>query len=401
MNEHDIDSHAYFAPENWGWKSAHFALWAKAREEDIRFAQLSPARIVNTERHRYELVCPDFSGACPAGFLTNVKEGIYPGAQVSGRFEHTASGNDQFPVTGDWVLFEMIEGTPRIHAVLERLSTLGRAQAGDTTGMQILASNIDTIFIVFALDGGRNFLLRLLERALVVARSGGLIPCIVLNKADLAPDDERSRIIEDARHAARGVPVIAVSAKMGEGLDELAAQVKRGDTVGLLGKSGVGKSALVNALGNVDSSTANSFTTGIIAAKEGTVREDDQRGRHTTTSSRLYRLPSGVLVIDSPGIRELKIWGDPDSLEGGFPEIAEIARKCKFADCAHENETGCAVRKALESGEIDAARYRSYLGLAREQAWLDRRTDEKARLEHEQKWKNISKMQREIKKERR
>ena len=194
----------------------------------------------------------------------------------------------------------------------------------------------------------------------------------------------------------------------------------------MLGKSGVGKSALVNALASnaaLGRSTAMSASAALSEnavlcenaavygdaapsrnaplAREGRVREDDLRGRHTTTSSRLYRLDSGILLIDSPGIRELKLWGDADGLEGGFPEIAELARRCRFADCAHEGEPGCAVQEALNSGALDQRRYLAYLELAKEQAWVERRNDDRAKRENDQKWKQISKLQKEIKKERR
>ncbi len=221
----------------------------------------------------------------------------------------------------------------------------------------------------------------------------------MLNKADLATAEERDQAIFDARRAAPHLPVVALSAKTGEGVGDLSAIISPGETGCVLGKSGVGKSALVNALARrADSTGAVDLDGAVDLAREGAVRGDDLRGRHTTTSSHLYRLDSGLLMIDSPGIRELKIWGDADVLEGGFPEITELALSCRFSDCAHVEEPGCAVREALASGALDSARYQAYLDLSKEQAWLDRRNDDRARRADDHKWKQISKAQKELKK---
>jgi len=369
-------------PEAWGWKGEFHAAWAAACAADRTARLLVPARVTGREHHRYEVVCPDFSGRPGFEDVPDIV-GLRDDLRVTGRFEYGAAGPGDYPVTGDWVLVDPEEAALRIHAVLPRRSSLSRGMAGDRSDEQVLAANIDTLFLVFALDGGRNFLVRLLERGLVGARNAGAAPCIILNKADLAAAEVRERALAEAGHAAPTVPVVAVSAKTGEGLDELAAYLATGETVGMLGKSGVGKSALVNALG--------AYGGGSAVAREGQVREDDLRGRHTTTSSRLYRLKSGILLIDSPGIRELKIWGDADDLEGGFPDIVELATRCRFSDCTHSGETGCAILEALDSGELESERYLAYLELVKEQAWLERRTDERAQREDKRKWKLISK----------
>jgi ribosome biogenesis GTPase len=377
-----------YVPEVWGWKGEFHAAWAAAREAD-RGRLLLPGRVTGREHHLYEVVCPDFS-LRPDFSGTPVIAGRHGDVRVSGRFDHEAARAADYPAPGDWVLMDPEEAALRIHAVLPRRSSLSRGMAGLRSEEQVLAANIDTLFLVFALDGGRNFLLRLLERGLVVAKNSGAAPCIVLNKADLATEEERERALAEAAHAAPTVPVVALSAKTGSGIEELAAFLGSGETVGMLGKSGVGKSALVNALG--------AYGGGSAVAREGRVREDDLRGRHTTTSSRLYRLESGILLIDSPGIRELKIWGDAGDLEGGFPEIAELAARCRFSDCAHSAEAGCAVLAALDSGELEQERYLAYLDLVKEQAWLERRTDQRAQREEKQKWKQIAKFQKEFKK---
>ncbi len=402
------------SPELWGWRQDFLSTWSALTDASPHLRALVPARVIGRERHLYDIVCPDFRGRPLADDSLAKKTpemiGRFGAVRVSGRFEHEAREGADFPVVGDWVLVDGNADAPRIQAILTRRSSLSRTNAGNTSDEQALASNIDVIFLVFALDGGRNFLLRFLERALVVARNSGAPCCIVLNKVDLATDEEREHALCEARRAAPGVNVVALSARTGEGVQGLRALLSPGETACLLGKSGVGKSALVNALSiNAAASipaAANlanvaSLTPASLApAKEGAVRDDDLRGRHTTTSSRLYRLDSGALLIDSPGIRELKLWGDADGLEGGFPEIASLATRCRFADCSHKGEPGCAVKDALDSGELDPKRYEAYLALAKEQAWIERRTDERARREDEQKWKTISKFQKELKRNR-
>ncbi len=377
-----------YSPESWGWKPELFAAWAQAVDANPLLGKCLLARVVARERHLYEVVCPDFAGR--PGFAGTgdraVGIGLFDDVRVSGRFEYGAAGPADYPVIGDWVFVDVEGDSVRVQAVLDRRSALSRGSAGPKSEEQALAANVDVVFLVFALDGGRNFLVRFLERALVVAKNSGASCCIVLNKADLASVEARDEAIASANRAAPQTPVVALSARTGEGVGDLSSIVSPGETVCMLGKSGVGKSALVNALAGIAP-----------VAREGYVREDDLRGRHTTTSSRLYRLESGLLLIDSPGIRELKLWGDSDSLAGGFPEIAELASRCRFDDCGHGAEPGCAVRAALESGELDGARYRAYLDLAREQAWMERRTDDRARRENDQKWKRISKFQKELK----
>lgn len=390
------------SPETWGWKQEFFSAWLSAAEARPEYRALLPARVTGREHHQYELVCPDFSGRIPTGAESGLVPMAKPsalrldGIRVSGRFEYEAKTEADFPTTGDWVLADFVGGTARIQTILPRRSALNRGRAGESAEKQILAANIDVLLLVFALDGGRNFLLRFLERALVVAQNSGASPYVVLNKIDLAETEYRERVLDEVSRAAPSVPAFAVSARGGEGMDRLGAMFSPGDTIGMLGKSGVGKSALVNALGALSSGgPAPSFY-----AKEGQVRPDDLRGRHTTTSSHLYRLGSGLLLIDSPGIRELKILGEEEDLAEGFPEIVEVARRCRFGDCSHRGEPGCAVREALASGELDPERYQAWLRLAKEQAWFERRVDQRAREEDRLKWKRISKLQKELKRER-
>jgi len=231
---------------------------------------------------------------------------------------------------------------------------LARKLAGREVAEQVLAANLDTAMVVQSLDA--TFNLRRLERFLVMAHEGGARPVVVLNKADLG-----EQVAERARAAVRSagaVPVIVASARTGQGLEELRAWVRPGETVALVGTSGVGKSSLINRLYGED----------IQATLE--VRARDAKGRHTTTWRELIVLPSGGLVIDTPGMREFHMWVADEGLEETFPDIAELAAGCRFRDCRHASEAPCAVKDAVASGKLDRGRYESYLKLQRELAYL-------------------------------
>ncbi|MFZ5366602.1 MAG: ribosome small subunit-dependent GTPase A [Spirochaetota bacterium] len=392
------------SPELWGWKGVFHGLWQSACLEDHR--NYIPGRIIGREHHQYEILIPSYIDE-RTGPMAEKLAGIHHNVRVSGAFIYRTVASADYPVTGDWVLLDPDEDALRIHRVLDRQTCLSRGAAGDKTEEQVLAANIDTLLLVFALDGGRNFLRTFLERALVAARNAGCGTCIVLNKSDLADDAARQFALHTAAAAAPGSPVVAVSAKTGEGLEELAQYFSPGETLGVLGKSGVGKSALIGALDRIVSSPLSSPLSSLVsgtalnvAPREGAVREDDRKGRHTTTSSRLYRLDSGLLIIDSPGIRELKLWADEEDLSASFSDIAELAEQCRFSDCSHEGEPGCAVQTALDEGRLDEGRYRSYQQLKREQAWLDRRLDDQAMRAEKARWKQIAKFQKELQKRR-
>jgi len=379
------------SPESWGWKADLGASWAEAIAAKGGEG-LVPARVVARERGLYDLACPDFTGRRPAGDRETAPSafaGLARGAPLSGRFGREASEASGLPATGDWVLVDELEDRPRIHGLLPRRGAVSRARAGGLSEEQLLAANVDTLLIVLSLDGERGFLPRFLERAVAVARASGAAACVVLNKADLASSADRDRALAEAYRSAAGSPVVALSARTGEGVGELAAFLSPGETVGMLGKSGSGKSSLLNALGGSASGAL---------AREGAVREGDGRGRHTTTSSRLYRLGSGLLVIDGPGIRELAVWCDEGALAEAFPDIAELAARCRFSDCSHRGEPGCAVAEGLESGELEEERYASYLSLERECAWLATKVDERARRAVESRWKQIAKARKKLSK---
>ncbi len=342
--------------EQLGWNSG----WAQ-RFETFLAEGLVPARVLRVDRGRCHLAAED-----------GAKIG-----EVSGRFRHETQDPAAFPAVGDWVACEThaSEDTAAIHAVLPRASCFSRRAAGDRTEEQVLAANIDTVFLVSGLDGDWNA--RRIERYLAAAWESGATPVVVLNKADLCPEVE-ARVFETEAVAA-SVPVYAVSAATGAGLAELNRHLEPGRTVALLGSSGVGKSSLANAwLGGSRQSI-------------GPVRESDHRGRHTTTHRELFVLPSGALLVDGPGLRELQLWAGEESLDAAFPDVEALAAACRFRDCAHDTEPGCAIREAIDRGALASERFTSWRKLAREVRSLEIRSDPKLALAEKRRWKTIGK----------
>jgi len=296
-------------------------------------------------------------------------------AALAGRFRHEASSRADWPAVGDWVAVRIGSDRAVIHGVLPRAGAFTRKVAGETTEEQVVAANVDVVFLVAGLDG--DFNPRRLERYAVAAWESGATPVLVLNKADLGEQVEER--LAESEAAVPGVPVVAVSALERTGLDALAPWLEPGRTVALLGSSGAGKSTLANAL------------LGEERQETGEVREDDSRGRHTTTRRELIALPGGALLIDTPGMRELQLWSGEESLAGAFPEIDALAADCRFRDCRHAGEPGCAVQVAVDSGALDADRFASWVKLQREVRWLETRQDARARSEELAKWKAITK----------
>jgi ribosome biogenesis GTPase len=264
-----------------------------------------------------------------------------------------------------------------IEKIFTAKSIISRKKAGEKTEAQVMAANIDIVFIVMALDGGRNYNLRALERYAALAWESGAVPVVLLNKADLCPDYEA--FVIEAEIASPGVKVIPVSAAAGNGLDQVVNYLKTGVTAVFIGPSGAGKSTLTNIL------------TGAELQSTGEIRENDKRGRHTTSSRSLLQLSGGAVVIDTPGLREIQLWGDVSALDSVFTEIDYYSDFCKFSDCSHTSEPGCAVIKALEEGNISYERYESYTKLRRELEYLSDRQDQFRQLEKKQKWKSIAK----------
>ncbi len=358
--------------QEFGWTDRLEGLYEASIDElpltaDERSA-LFAARVSRQDRHRYQLL----SGTGPRA------------GEVSARFVTDHSDDPaQFPAVGDWVIVSPRPASElvTIHRVLPRASSFSRKVAGATTREQVVAANIDTVFLVSGLDN--DFNLRRIERYVTLAWNSGATPVVVLNKADLVSDIPEK--IAAVSKVAIGIDVIAVSTMTDSGTEPLSPYLVPGKTVALLGSSGVGKSSIVNhILGK------NSLQT-------TAVREDDSRGRHTTTFRELFITPGGTLLVDTPGMRELQLWAEEEDVQQTFAEIEELATQCRFADCAHESEPGCAIQQAIEDGRIDPARFASYLKLMREVAFLDRRKAEStfAQRKHE---KSLHKMYKDVQK---
>jgi len=284
-------------------------------------------------------------------------------AEVSGRFMFDAETPADYPKVGDWVAVTEFPDEEKaiIHALLPRRTVLSRNAAGRRTEEQVLAANIDTIFIVQGLDS--DFNVRRLERQAVMARESGAVPVVVLNKADLSPNPAVP--LAEVREAFPGLEALAVSALSESGLDNLRKRLKPGQTHVLIGSSGVGKSTLINKLIGRD----------VLATAP--VREDDSKGRHTTARRQLLILPGGALLIDTPGVREFQLWESTNAVGEVFGDIAALAVGCRFADCSHIREAGCAVLAALEAGALPTERYQSWLKIRKELAFLETKRKEK------------------------
>lgn len=269
-------------------------------------------------------------------------------AEAAGRLRYEAAGPDELPAVGDWaVVRARREGGKTkavIHDILPRRSKFSRRAAGNRNEEQVVAANVDTLFLVTGLDN--DFNPRRIERYLIMARESGAQPVVILNKADVG--EEVTEKLEEVRRVALDVPVILMSAKRGEGIEQLEPYVGAGQTVSLVGSSGVGKSTITNKL------------LGTEAQRVQEVREGDDRGRHTTTHRELILLPTGGLIIDTPGMRELQLLVSDQGFRDTFEDIEELVRACRFGDCRHEGEPGCAIKEALASAELDAERYANY-----------------------------------------
>jgi ribosome biogenesis GTPase len=285
-------------------------------------------------------------------------------ARVSGRLRHEAGSGADLPAVGDWVALR----DQAIQAVLPRRSAFLRKVNLGAAEAQVLAANLDAIFVVTGLDA--DFSPRRLERYLTLAWESGATPVVVLTKADLC-DDPYGRLLE-AEQVALGVPVHLVSNLTGEGVDELAPYLGPAQTVALLGSSGVGKSSLANRLLGEETQATKAL------AGDGT-------GRHTTTARQLFRLPAGALLVDTPGLREVQLWDAGDGIQEAFGDVDELAADCRFNDCAHQREPGCAVQQAIDEGRLPRERLQSYRLLQRELRRLALKQDARLRAEERKK----------------
>jgi ribosome biogenesis GTPase len=337
-----------------GWDALREKEAGEFRAHGLRFG-----RVAIENREQYLLLTADGERA----------------AEVSGRFLFEAGSPADFPKVGDWVAITdyPAESKAVIHALLPRRTRLSRNAAGRRTEEQVLAANIDVIFLVQGLDF--DFNLRRLERQLVMLRESGAAPIIILNKADLRLDP--AVFLAQAKTSAPGTDVVAVSALSRTGWDDLRRRLQPKKTHVFLGSSGVGKSTLINALAERD----------ILATAP--VRDDDSKGRHTTARRELLILPGGALLIDTPGVREFQLWESDGAVEEVFSDIAALATGCRYADCIHVLEPGCAVREAADSGALPVGRYESYLKLRKELTFLKTKQQEKPGSDKKQWSKEI------------
>lgn|SRR5690348_1240399 len=336
----------------WGWNDYFQAVWKNAERETA-----VPARVIAQSRGVWR-VAGDF-GECPA--------------EAAGKLRLAAEQGADWPSVGDWVAVELRDqgSAAQIHEVLPRRSQFARKMAGKKIAEQVIAANVDIALLVSALDG--DFNPRRVERYLTQCWESGAKPVIVLNKADVCETPQGK--IEAMEKVAISVSVCAVSAKTGDGFDKLEKHLACGQSIVLLGSSGVGKSTIVNRL----------LGRNIQEVQE--VRESDSRGRHTTTAREVFALPGGALLMDTPGLRELQVWDADEGMSQTFSDIESLAARCRFGNCRHDGEPGCAVQAAIDAGELDFLRLENWRKLLREAEFLRRKIDPEARHDQKQRIK--------------
>lgn len=330
--------------KDWGWDDDWAAAFAA-----LPGRGLVPARVVDERRGMFGVVAADGEH----------------GARVPGAMRHRSAARADLPAVGDWIAIEAVAGerATTVRHVLPRRSKLSRKAAGEAMLEQVIAANLDAVFVTTALN--QDFNPRRLERFLTVCRESGAATVILLNKLDACPEPEPYLLA--ARAVASGAPVLTLSAKAGVGLDALSEWIKPGRTVGFVGSSGVGKSTIINRL--LGEERIRTFAT----------RASDEHGRHTTTNRELFLLPGGGVLLDTPGMREMQFWEAGRGLAEAFDEIETLSPKCRFTNCGHASEPGCAVLAAVKEGTIAPERLDSWRKLHRELAAKDARVPPAAR----------------------
>ncbi|MCM1990755.1 ribosome small subunit-dependent GTPase A [Oceanirhabdus seepicola] len=357
-----------------GWNEKFEEAFNNVKKEDY-----IPGRVIREEKGRY--IVQHEAGECAA--------------KVAGKLRYNANSISDFPAVGDWVVIKPInngeEGViydllPRKSSFSRKVPVSGGRKVKDVNGRkmtfggsseeQVVAANIDVVFIVMALD--QNFNLRRLERYILVAWNSGATPVIVLNKIDMC--DNLAEKLEQVEEIATGVEIHCISALNKDGIEALREYVGDGITVGLFGSSGVGKSTIINCLLQEEQLLT------------GAVRESDSKGRHTTTWRELLLIPTGGIVIDTPGMRELQVWSENEALDEIFEDITELESQCKFNNCSHNTEPGCAIKTALKEGTLDYERYENYKIMQIEVGYLQGRIgDRKAYSEKERMYLKVIK----------
>ncbi|MHB1457503.1 MAG: ribosome small subunit-dependent GTPase A [Armatimonadota bacterium] len=349
---------------NLGWKKEY-----DQYKEQIDDSEIELGRVSSENRSQYRVFTAD-------GEIT---------AYIMGKMHYESESAVDLPIVGDWVTFKILDGTPPsgvIQSILPRHSLFARKDPSSHNKIQPIASNIDIVFITVGMD--QNFNLPRIERYLTLAWESNAKPVVVLTKADLSDDFETK--LKSVRDIAFNVDVIAISVVDETGMEELRKYLTPGTTIALLGSSGVGKSTLTN------------YLLGEEKQKVLEVRKDDSKGRHTTTNRQMIILPSGALVIDTPGMRELQLTDADEGFTTVFQDIENLASDCRYTDCRHETEPGCAVIQALKTGLLDKKHVENYQKLAKEIDYHNRKQNQTAALIEKSKWKSIHKIQREFKK---